>query len=148
LLVIREAPELVKAYDANFDAHQAHSTPYVRKNANAALGEGEEGEVEGMAGLFDQEPDLVHRCDSVSEAVRQEFLRLKTLYPPLNLRETANIIYATSRIESYNQRSAYRSTLLTHYEHTAFRMPARRGDDGRTLHGHARHCRSTAKRRF
>lgn len=44
LLVIREAPELVKAYDANFDAHQAHSAPYVRKNADTALTEGEEGE--------------------------------------------------------------------------------------------------------
>lgn len=43
LLVIREAPELVKAYDANFDAHQAHSTPYVRKNADTAARE-DEGE--------------------------------------------------------------------------------------------------------
>lgn len=36
LLVIKEAPDLVKIYDANFDAHQAHATPYVRKNANDA----------------------------------------------------------------------------------------------------------------
>lgn len=52
-------------------------------------------ECEGMRGLFDAEPEVIARCGSVSEAVRQEVIRLKTLYPPLNLRETANIIYAT-----------------------------------------------------
>jgi len=49
----------------------------------------------GMAGLFDDEPDVVPRCGLVSEAVRHEVIRLKTLYPPLHLREIANIIYAT-----------------------------------------------------
>lgn len=50
LLVIKEAPELVKAYDANFDAHMAHGIPYVRKNVDTtlaegtALAEGEKGE--------------------------------------------------------------------------------------------------------
>jgi transposase len=39
-------------------------------------------EEHGLRGLFDDEPGL-------------EVLRLKTLYPPLHLRETANIIYAT-----------------------------------------------------
>ena len=51
---------------------------------------------QGMRGLFDQEmAETIPRCGSVSEAVRQEVIRLKTLYPPLHLREIANIIYAT-----------------------------------------------------
>lgn len=29
LLVIKEAPDLVKSYDANFDAHMTHAVPYV-----------------------------------------------------------------------------------------------------------------------
>ena len=31
LLVIKEAPELVKAYEANIQAHAAHSHPYTRQ---------------------------------------------------------------------------------------------------------------------
>lgn len=52
-------------------------------------------EGQGMRGLFDEEPEMVPRCGSVSEAVRLEVLRLKTLYAPLNLREIANIVYGT-----------------------------------------------------
>jgi transposase len=52
-------------------------------------------EAQGMRGLFDEEPEMVPRCGSVSEAVRLEVLRLKTLYAPLNLREIANIVYGT-----------------------------------------------------
>jgi len=52
-------------------------------------------EEHGLRGLFDDEPGLVPHCGTISEAVRREVLRLKTLYPPLHLRETANIIYAT-----------------------------------------------------
>src|SRR5262249_46793910 len=36
LLVITEAPELVKAYEANIQAHAAHSHPYTRNRAGAA----------------------------------------------------------------------------------------------------------------
>lgn len=51
---------------------------------------------QGMRGLFDQQlAETIPRCGSVSEAVRQEVIRLKMLYPPLHLREIANIIYAT-----------------------------------------------------
>ncbi|BCM94545.1 hypothetical protein IAD21_06452 (plasmid) [Abditibacteriota bacterium] len=50
---------------------------------------------EEMRGLFDEDADVVPHCGSVSEAVRQEVLRLKALYPPLHLREIANIIHAT-----------------------------------------------------
>lgn len=49
----------------------------------------------GMGGLFDDDTNIVPHCGSVSEAVRSEVLRLKVLYPPLHLREIANIIYAT-----------------------------------------------------
>jgi phosphatidylserine/phosphatidylglycerophosphate/cardiolipin synthase-like enzyme len=35
LLVIKEAPELVKAYEANIQAHAAHSHPYTRAAATA-----------------------------------------------------------------------------------------------------------------
>lgn len=52
-------------------------------------------EGQGMLGLFDEEPEMVPRCGSVSEAVRLEVLRLKTLYGPLNLREIAGIVYGT-----------------------------------------------------
>jgi transposase InsO family protein len=52
-------------------------------------------EGQGMLGLFDEEPEMVPRCGNVSEAVRLEVLRLKTLYGPLNLREIANIVYGT-----------------------------------------------------
>lgn len=48
-----------------------------------------------QSGLFDAQPDVVPRCGMTSEAVRLEVLRLKTLYPPLHLREIANILYAT-----------------------------------------------------
>ena len=36
LLVIKEAPELVQAYEANVQAHAAHSHPYIRKASTAA----------------------------------------------------------------------------------------------------------------
>ncbi|HEY0076826.1 MAG TPA: helix-hairpin-helix domain-containing protein [Abditibacteriaceae bacterium] len=36
LLVIKEAPELVKAYETNFATHEAHAAPYQRKNATAS----------------------------------------------------------------------------------------------------------------
>ena len=53
-------------------------------------------ETEGMRGLFDDDlAEVVPRCGTVSEAVRQGVIRLKTLYAPLHLREISNIIYAT-----------------------------------------------------
>jgi len=36
LLVIKEAPELVKAYEANIQAHAAHAHPYTRKTSAAS----------------------------------------------------------------------------------------------------------------
>jgi phosphatidylserine/phosphatidylglycerophosphate/cardiolipin synthase-like enzyme len=36
LLVIKDAPELVKAYEANIQAHAAHAHPYVRRSAAAS----------------------------------------------------------------------------------------------------------------
>jgi phosphatidylserine/phosphatidylglycerophosphate/cardiolipin synthase-like enzyme len=38
LLVIKDAPELVKAYEANIQAHAAHSHPYRRGASTAAAG--------------------------------------------------------------------------------------------------------------
>jgi transposase len=57
-------------------------------------------ECEGMRGLFD-ERETVARSGTVPEAVRQEVIRLKTLYAPLHHREIATIIYATlgSRVD-------------------------------------------------
>ena len=37
LLVIKDAPELVKAYEANVQAHAAHAHPYTRKASTAAV---------------------------------------------------------------------------------------------------------------
>lgn len=65
------------------------------KHAQTVRGYVRRFEREGMRGLFDEEPALVPQRGTVSEAVRQEVLRLKTLYPPLHLREIANIVYAT-----------------------------------------------------
>lgn len=52
-------------------------------------------EREGMRGLFD-EREVLSRGRSVPDIVREEVLRLKTLYPPLHHRELANILYARS----------------------------------------------------
>ena len=46
----------------------------------------------GMRGLFDEREVLSHGR-SLPEIVREEVLRLKTLYPPLHHREIATIIY-------------------------------------------------------
>ena len=50
-------------------------------------------EREGMRGLFDERA-LIVRGHSVPQVVRFEVIRLKTLYPPLHLREIANILFA------------------------------------------------------
>jgi hypothetical protein len=36
LLVIKDAPDLVKAYEANIQAHAAHAHPYARRSAAAS----------------------------------------------------------------------------------------------------------------
>lgn len=48
---------------------------------------------EGMRGLFDERA-LIVRGHSVPDEVRFEVIRLKTLYPPLHLREISNILFA------------------------------------------------------
>ncbi|HEX8833273.1 MAG TPA: helix-turn-helix domain-containing protein [Abditibacteriaceae bacterium] len=50
-------------------------------------------EREGMRGLFDERALLV-RGHSVPDVIRFEVIRLKTLYPPLHMREIANIVFA------------------------------------------------------
>jgi phosphatidylserine/phosphatidylglycerophosphate/cardiolipin synthase-like enzyme len=47
LLVITDAPELVKAYEANIQAHAAHSHPYTRHAATAPPATNATGEVHG-----------------------------------------------------------------------------------------------------
>ena len=48
LLVIKDAPELAKAYEANIHEHAAHSHPYQRAEAGSAQGTGlEQGEIRG-----------------------------------------------------------------------------------------------------
>jgi phosphatidylserine/phosphatidylglycerophosphate/cardiolipin synthase-like enzyme len=47
LLVITDAPELVKAYEANLQAHAAHSHPYTRQAATALPTAEADGAVHG-----------------------------------------------------------------------------------------------------
>src|SRR5712691_11172293 len=47
LLVIKEASELVKAYEANIRAHAAHSHPYTRQAATAPPAADADGAVHG-----------------------------------------------------------------------------------------------------
>jgi phosphatidylserine/phosphatidylglycerophosphate/cardiolipin synthase-like enzyme len=47
LLVIKDAPELVKAYEANIQAHAAHSHPYTRQAATALPAAEADGAVHG-----------------------------------------------------------------------------------------------------
>jgi transposase len=55
-------------------------------------------EREGMRGLFDHrlfdEREVRAHGRTISDAVRHEVIRLKTLYPPLHQREIAAIVYA------------------------------------------------------
>jgi transposase len=56
-------------------------------------------EREGMRGLFDHrlfnEDQVRAHGRTISDAVRHEVIRLKTLYPPLHQREIASIVFAT-----------------------------------------------------
>ena len=47
LLVIKDAPELVKAYEANIQAHAAHSHPYTRQASTAPPATAADGAVHG-----------------------------------------------------------------------------------------------------
>jgi len=47
LLVIKEAPELVKAYEANIQAHAAHAHPYTRQASTAPPATDADGAVHG-----------------------------------------------------------------------------------------------------
>ena len=47
LLVIKDAPELVKAYEANIQAHAAHSHPYTRQAATPPPAAAADGEIHG-----------------------------------------------------------------------------------------------------
>src|SRR5947199_1223418 len=47
LLVIKDAPELVKAYEANLQAHAAHAHPYTRQASTAPPAAEADGAVHG-----------------------------------------------------------------------------------------------------